>query len=68
MYAIFIILLQNYEKTIHVHNYRFSGRECVLIILFRLYCSKAGHFESNLFWLGQYDPILHIGRTNQLLT
>ena len=46
----------------------FSGRECVLIILFRLYCSKAGHFESNLFWLGQYDPILHIGRTNQLLT
>ena len=45
-----------------------SGRECVLIILFQLYGSKAGRFESNLFWVGQYDPNLHIGRANQILT
>ena len=32
-----------------------SGRECVLIILFQLYGSKAR--------VGQYDPLnLHIGR------
>ena len=33
----------------------FSGRDCALIILFQLYDSKAGVFESNLFWVGQYD-------------
>ena len=32
-----------------------SGRNCVLIILFQLYGSKTGLFESNLFWVGQYD-------------
>ena len=32
-----------------------SGRDCVLIILFQLYGSKAGLFEDNLFWLDQYD-------------
>ena len=40
----------------------------VLIILFQLYATKAGCFESNLFWVGQYDPNLHIGRrTNPIL-
>ena len=33
-----------------------SGRNCVLIILFQLYGSKAGLFEGNLFWVGQHDP------------
>ena len=33
-----------------------SGRDCVLIILFQLYGSKAGFFEGNLLWMGQYDP------------
>ena len=33
-----------------------SGRDCVLIILFRLYGSKAGLFGVNLFWVRQYDP------------
>ena len=32
-----------------------SERYCILIILFQLYYSKAGHFEHNLFWVGQYD-------------
>ena len=31
-------------------------RDCVLIILFQLHGSKAGLFEGNLFWVGQYDP------------
>ena len=40
-----------------------SGRDCVLIILFQLHGSKAGLFEGNLCWVGQYDyPNLHIGR------
>ena len=34
----------------------FSGRDCVFIILFQLYGSKAGRFEDSLFWVGQYDP------------
>ena len=34
-----------------------SERDCVLIILFELYGSKAGLFESNLFWVGHYDPL-----------
>ena len=33
-----------------------SGSNCVLIILSQLYGSKAGLFEGNLFWLGQFDP------------
>ena len=33
-----------------------SGRDYVLIILFQLHGSKGGLFESNLFWVGQYDP------------
>ena len=32
-----------------------SGRDCVLIILFQLYGSKARLFEYNLFWVGQYN-------------
>ena len=41
-----------------------SGRDCVLIILFKLYGSRAGLFKSNLFWVGHYDtPLnLHIGK------
>ena len=31
-----------------------SGRNCGLIILFQIYGSKAGLFESNLFRVGQY--------------
>ena len=34
----------------------FSGRRCVLIIIFQLYGSKAGIFEGNLFWVGHCDP------------
>ena len=34
-----------------------SGRDCVLIISFELYGSNAGLFESNLFWVGHYDPL-----------
>ena len=33
-----------------------SGRDCILIILFQIYGSKAGLFEGNLFWVGQYAP------------
>ena len=33
-----------------------SGSDCVLIILFQLYGSKAGLFEGHLFWVDQYDP------------
>ena len=45
-----------------------SGRECVLIVSFQFHGSKAGHFESNLFWVGQYDHHLPIGRkTNPIL-
>ena len=32
-----------------------SGRGCGLIISFQLYGCTAGHFESNLFWVGQYE-------------
>ena len=35
------------KKTVHGHNYRFFERNCVLIILFQLYGSEAGLFESN---------------------
>ena len=50
------------------------GREYVLIILFQLYGSEAGLFESNLFWVvHKYDPSprslnFHIERrTNPIL-
>ena len=33
-----------------------SRPDCILIILFQLYGSKAGLFEGDLFWVGQYDP------------
>ena len=37
-YSLFLLfLLLNYEKSVHAHNYRSSGRDCVLIILFQLY-------------------------------
>ena len=45
-----------------------SGRDCVWIILFQIYGCKAGLFESNLYWVGQYDlPTLNlsIGRRTQ---
>ena len=31
------------------------GRDCVLMILFQLYGSRAGLFEGDFFWVGQYD-------------
>ena len=46
-----------------------SRRDCVIVILFQLYGSKAGLFEGDLFWVGQYDPTpnLHIERrTNSI--
>ena len=45
------------------------GKDCVLIILFQLYGSKARLFESNLFWVGQYDHPrkLRVGRTSPIL-
>ena len=41
-----------------------SGRDCVLVIGFQFNGSTTGLFESNLFWVDQYDPFLkiHIGR------
>ena len=33
-----------------------SERGSVLIILYQLYGSKAGLFDGNLLWAGQYDP------------
>ena len=40
-----------------------SAQDCALITLFRLYDSKAGLFEGNLCWVGQYDTSnLHNGR------
>ena len=41
-----------------------SGMDCVLIILFQLYESKAVLFEGNFLWVDQYDPPqkIHVGR------
>ena len=36
-----------------------SGRDCVFIIFFNFNGSKDGLFQGNLFWVGQYDPLLH---------
>ena len=69
MYVIFITLLWNYEKAVRT-ILGSSGKDCVLIILFQLYGSRIGLFESDFFWVGQYDPHpnLHIGkRTNPIL-
>ena len=35
---------------------RSSGKDCVLMILFLLYGSTAGLFDSNLFRVGQCTP------------
>ena len=64
MYVVFITLLQNYEKAVHAHNYRFFWKGLCFIsistVLFQLHGSKAGLFEDNVFWVGQYDsPNLH---------
>ena len=40
----------------------YSGRDCVLIMLFQLYGSKAGLFQVDLFWVGKKRR-----RTNQIL-
>ena len=48
----------------------FSGRDCVLIILFQLYGSKTRLSEGNLFWVGQYGTPscnLHTGRRTNLI-
>ena len=50
-----IIMKKQYMRTITGS----SGRDCVLIILFQLYGTKAGIFkEGNLFWVGHYDHFL----------
>ena len=47
-----------------------SAQDCALLTLFRLYDSKAGLFEGNLFWVRQYDsPNHHNGtRTKPIIT
>ena len=57
MYVIFTTLLLNYEEAVHRTILGSSGRDCVSIILFQFYCSNGGFFESNLIWVGQYDPL-----------
>ena len=54
--VIFIIFYKIMKKLYMCTVVASSGRECVLIILFQLYDSKAGLFEGNLFWVAQYDP------------
>ena len=66
MHIIFIILLQNYEKAVHAHDYRFLCRDCVTLL--QLNGSEAGLFKDNLFWVDQYDsPNLQIGKTNPII-
>ena len=66
MYVIFMIALQNYEKNVHVHNYRFFERDCVLIILF--YGSKAPFLEVIYSGWVSMTTNLKIGRkTNPIL-
>ena len=75
MCVIFIILLKNYEKAVHAHNYRFLWKGlCFNYLISPLYGSKVGLFEGNLFWVAQYKPTpppssnLHIGKkTNAIL-
>ena len=43
-----------------MHNCKFFWRNCVLIILFQIYESKAGLFDGSLFWVSQYDPYPHL--------
>ena len=44
-------------KKPYIHTIvRSYGKECVLTILFQLYGSKAGLFDSNLFWVGHCTP------------
>ena len=51
-------------KKPYIHTIiHYSGKHCVLIILFQLYGSKAGLSDSNLFWVGHCTPNLHTGRT-----
>ena len=39
-----------------------SGSDCVFVILIHFYGSKTGVFDSNLFWVGQYDlPTFTLG-------
>ena len=33
----------------------FSGRDCILVMLFQLYDSRTWLFDGNLFFLGPYD-------------
>ena len=49
MYSIFIILFKNYEKAAHALNSGSSASDCVFIILFQFYESRAGLFEYDLF-------------------
>ena len=57
IHVILIILLLNYERAYMRAIIGYSGRGCVLIIVFELCGSKAGLFQVNLFWMGKYDPL-----------
>ena len=48
------------KKPYMCSNIGSSWRDSVLMILFQLYDSKAGITESNLFWVGQYEPPIFI--------
>ena len=56
IYVIFIILLQHYEKAVHVPNYRFFWKELSFNYYFKCNGSKAELSKSNLFWVGQHEP------------
>ena len=68
MYDIFIILLWNFKKSVHIHNYIGSfGRAYVLVISFQLYVSTTGLEVIYAGWVSM-TPNLHTGRrTNQIL-
>ena len=57
IHVILIILLLNYERAYMRVIIGYSGRGCVLIIVFELCGSKARLFQVNLFWMGKYDPL-----------
>ena len=60
MCVIFIILLKNYEKAVHAHNYRFLWKGlCFNYLISTSHGSRAGHFDGDLFCVGQYDPHSH---------
>ena len=51
-----LFLLENYEKAVNAHNYRFFWKGlCFNYLISTLWLGfNAGFFESNLFWVCQY--------------